>query len=352
MSDCLKYRNFKIWGIMDEVIHCEGNDPIEPQGESMLSPLVDLPEMGLPEMLKRIYRRSDTILARAADVIGAAAAMATGEESRFVVDLPEDILAGIRDGSIKLDRDKAGNLYAQIRKNGRYGDKFSIHEEVVDSGMSPAEVGAAAQMAAIRAQLEAVADTLSDIGQDVGYMIEGQRTDREALCDSGESLLLQASSAEDPMFKKMLAAQAIKSLSDGQKQLEKDFETNVAMLKEGFGRKGARSMVEKADACVASLHRDFAGIHRSASLVIATYFQLGEPRAMAEAVRSYGRFIESEIIPNRMLITEYDKDDSKLVGGVWEERATALSTVENMGRALASSKAVTLLLESGDCNEE
>ncbi|WP_251158234.1 hypothetical protein [Caniella muris] len=302
--------------------------------------------LDITTLLDRAGEQANRILSHVVDIVQPVLASSGDEDVRFVVDLPDKVKEALKDGRLKLDHDKEGRLYAQLRENGKYSKKFPIKEEVV-GGIDPAQVNAAAQMAVVKAQLEDISCTLSDIGEEVSLISEGQRTDREALCASGEAMMLQAAQTTSPEFKRLLVAQAVKSLSDGKTQIERDFETHVRALEAGFDGKGKKTRVQKIDECIETLHRDFAGIHQAASLMAAAYFQVGETGAMLEAVRSYGRFIERVVVPNQALLVSYDKGDTKLVGGVWESRAKALTDGAFGGRIRLSADSVMGLLEEG-----
>lgn len=320
----------------EEIRPLEGNESIQgPAGALDITTLLD-----------RAGEQADRILSRVVDVVQPVLASSGDEDVRFVVDMPDKVKEALKDGRLKLDRDKTGHLYAQLRENGKYSKKFPIREEVV-GGIDPAQVNAAAQMAVVKAQLEDISRTLSDIGEEVALISEGQRTDREALCASGEAMMLQAAETTSPEFKRLLIAQAIKSLSDGRIQIERDFETHIHALEAGFDGKGKKTRVQKIDECIETLHRDFAGVHQAASLMAAAYFQVGETGAMLEAVRSYGRFIERVVVPNQALLVSYDKGDTKLIGGVWESRAKALTGGTATGRIQLSADSVMGLLEEG-----
>lgn len=298
------------------------------------------------KLLDRAGEQANRILSRVVDAVQPVLAASGDEDVRYVVDVPERVKEALKDGRLKFDRDKEGRLYAQLRENGKYSKKFPIREEAVE-GIDLAQVNAAAQMAVIKAQLEDISRTLADIGEEVSLVSEGQRTNREALCDSGETIMLQAAETASPDFKRLLMAQAVKSLNDGRAQLERDFETHVRALKAGVDGKGHKSRVQKIDEHIELLHRGFAGIHEATSLMAAAYFQVGETGAMLEAVRSYGRFIERAIIPNQSLLMSYDKSDTKLVGGVWESRAKALTDGASAGQVRLSADSVMGFLEEG-----
>lgn len=298
------------------------------------------------DLLDAAGKQANQVLSRAVDVLQPILATSGDEDVRYVVDVPEKVKQALKEGRLKLDRDKEGHLYAQLRKDGKYSKKFPIREETA-RGLDPAEVNAAAQMAVVKAQLEDISRTLRDIGEEVSLISEGQRTDREALCTSGENMMLQAAETTNSDFKRLLMAQAIKSLNDGKTQIERDFETHIHALEEGFNGKGHKSRVQKIDEHIDVLHRDFASIYRATSLMAAAYFQVGETGAMLESVRSYGRFIEQVILPNQALLVSYDKNDTKLVGGIWESRAKALTAGVSLGRIRLSADSVMGFLEEG-----
>lgn len=321
-------------------------EEIQSYGPDGLDPVQGGP-LDLGHLLDKAGLQANRVLSRVADVIQPVLLADGGDDVRYVVDMPEKVRRALKNGNLKFDRDKRGRPYAQLRVDGKYGKKFPIKEEAVE-GVDPAQVAVAAQMAAVKEQLEDIARTLNDIGAEVSLVAEGQRTDREALCQSGEQIMLQAAASTDHSFKRLVMAQAIKSLNDGKAQLEKDFQTHVRTLEAGFDGKGGKTRVQKINETMDLLHRDFAGIHQATALMVAAYFQVGETGAMLEAVRSYGRFIEGTIVPNQGLIADYDKTDTKLVGGIWETRAKSLAGIQSVGGRALSADSVMGLLEEGD----
>lgn len=63
------------------------------------------------------------------------------EETEYVVNMSDEIKERISNGTIKLDKGKDGEIYAQLRDGkGHYSDKLSISEKLEENGISTKEV--------------------------------------------------------------------------------------------------------------------------------------------------------------------------------------------------------------------
>ena len=112
----------------------------------------------------------------AAVATGIAEDLGVGAEktTRYVVNMTDEVKDAIERGTIKLDRGKDGQLYAQIRDaDNRYGKKLSISEELSDQGVDTLEAMNALQLKAIQAQLAEMVEILDAISQDVEFVLQG-----------------------------------------------------------------------------------------------------------------------------------------------------------------------------------
>ena len=276
----------------------------------------------------------------------------TKQTSRYVVNMTEETKAAIADGRIKLDQDKDGRLFAQLRDaNNRYGNKFSISEELEYRGINTLDVVNAFQMRAIKQQLEQLAVVVDSISSDVKDVLQGQQNDRLGLFYSGKSLFLESQSVQDPMFKAMLSCQALKSLSDSSAQMIQQLQSDVNYLTSGNYQKSRGKRTEEISNRMLSINKCFEAIHKTALLKATVYYEHNELSAMLESIKEYGRFLEAVVLPNAPRLAEFDRVDNLLRGDIWEKRCELLGSVNEIQKQLSSGSVFYLAdtsLKRGD----
>lgn len=270
---------------------------------------------------------------------------------RYVVDTSKTVGEALQNGSIKFDTNKAGEMFAQIRRsNGEYGKRIPIREELVEHGIDPTDVVNAIQLQAIRQQLAEVTEALSSISEDITEVKRGQYNDRLGLYESGLTLYLEAQTIQNEQFRQIVSAQALKSLSDACEQIKLTMQSDSSYLLEGNYERKKRGRVEEIEARIASINKCFEAIHSSYVLKAAVYFDMGETDAMLGTFDEYGRFLESSVIPNASRLREFDSSDKLLKDGVWESRAKSITGIREMRNRLAG--ATTYYLEPRETTGE
>ncbi len=266
------------------------------------------------------------------------------EGMRYVVDITPEIQEQIDKGLMRLDYGKDGQIYAQLRDaNNHFGKKIPIKEELIERNVDPQELKVAMQMAAIQQQLDKIADTLDEISIGVADVIKGQQNDRLGLYYSGVNLLLEAREIQDEAMRKLVFAQALKSLSDATGQLTQAIQEDIRYLVDGqySKKKGRRDEIDRR---IASIDKCFDAIHRAAVLKAAVYYDIGETSALLLAVEEYARFINRAIAPHSRKLAEFDVSDKLLIGGKWESRVKALGGTAELRHMLNAG--TTLYLEA------
>lgn len=327
-------------------------------GESALG--VDVNDQ--PNSLRRIIAsrkdQTNSIIRKIGDATIAAGIVeniSTGksDETRFVVNITKETAEAIKQGVVKLDRDKDGNIYAQLRDGNHYGKKLSISEELVEQGVDPLDAVNALQLKAIQDKLEDIAEAIDAISEDVETVIRGQQNDRLGLFFSGQELLNEAQMVQDPMLKNLLTSQALKSLSDASAQMSLQLKSDVDYLVEGRYDKKKGKRDEEIAARMESINKCFEAVHRSSLLKATAYLDSGEIRAMLALVSDYGHFLEEVVVPNSAKLAEFDRKDNLLRGGKWSTRSCLLTGVEELKGQLAEGSSFYLEapIEEGGADE-
>lgn len=272
------------------------------------------------------------------------------KETRYVVNMSDGLKKAIDDGLIKLDTSKTGEIFAQIRDaSGHFGDKLSITKEVVAGGINPSDISHALQMKAIEEKLSEMIDMLDEIGRDVAEVIQGQQNDRIGLYNSGLTLYLESRGIQDITFRSLVAAQALKTLSDGNEQILQELRSNMQYLLEGRYKKVKGHSAEDIQEKMSNINRCFDIVHRSYLLKAALFYERNEISAMLSVFDEYVKFLQREIMPYAPQLTELDKKDVLLQNGRWEGRAKLFSELGEMKDRLASNQVFSIGEEAVSC---
>lgn len=280
------------------------------------------------------------------DVAGVVHKAATGKElkasmkkeTRYVVDMSEDLKNAIDSGAVKLDYNKAGEMFAQIRDSGgHYGIKLPIKKELLAAGIDPAAVAQALQLKAIENKLNLMLDALDEIGQDVSIVIQGQQNDRIGLYNSGLNLYIESTNIANPQLRALVSSQSLKSLSDGTEQLVQEIQGHIHYLLGNQHKRKKGNSTEDIQEKMNQINKCFGVIHKSYLLRASIYYSNSEIPAMLTVLDEYGRFLEREIAPNAPLLAEFDKNDTLLQNGKWEQRGQLLQSIGNVKKQLAET---------------
>lgn len=80
------------------------------------------------------------------------------------------------------------------------------------------------------------------------------------------------------------------------------------------------------------------------------YYAHNEIPAMLSVLDEYGRFLEREIAPNAQRLAEFDRSDTLLQNGKWEQRGQLLQSIGNAKRQL--TEATVYLLGTEGVNDD
>ena len=236
-------------------------------------------------------------------------------------------------GLLRFDKDKNGNMYAQLRdEKNHYGKKLNIKEQVNEKDLI-----IASQLNVIKDVLDDIVDTLENIEENISHILMEFHNDRVGLYYSGLSLYLEALQVNDASLRKELIAQSLKSLNDSQAQIIQEFKSDIAFLRSPqfnkIKRKKHDCLVEKMQ----NIHVCFQTINRIITLKAMIYFDNNQFNSMLMVCNEYQRFIKAIIKPNLGFLIECDPRDDKLINGTWSKRANALldyKEIQNKLRAI------------------
>lgn len=308
-------------------------------------------EKGLRGVFAYQQRQTGQIISKIADIVSSLAfgdrtANGMKKDVRYIVDMNDQVKAGLDSGQFRLDCSREGEIFAQLRDaNGRFGKKLPIKEEIICAGINPLEVSTILQMKAIEAKLGEIIDTLADISQDVAEVIQGQQNDRIGLYNSGLNLYREAHSIKDNIFRTFIYSQAMKSLSDSCEQIRLSLHEDISYLIKGRFREKKGKSSEEIQKRMARINRSYDLLHRCYLLKASIYYERGELSAMLSVFNEYGKFLKTEIIPHIPKLRELDYSDVLLQGGKWEKRAQMLNTINVIRKQLISTNTYYLGIE-------
>ena len=249
---------------------------------------------------------------------------AASEEVHYAVVMNDKIKDGINDGTIKLDTSKDGKIFAQIRKNGKYGEKLEIHEELKNEGLTELQVQTFLQNQMITEALLTIIDTMQDIQEAIADIKHGQINDRIGLYYSGLNLYAESKAIQNNVLRQSLLSQSLKALNDSISQMTQSFRDAIQYLLDKRYENQKKKRISLIDEKMTEINYYFIMIYKAQVLKSFVYYESNEIDAALLCYSEYGRFIKNMVIPNEALLREYDKNDIYLKDGIWEKRANSL----------------------------
>lgn len=279
----------------------------------------------------------------------AEASKTLNKETKYVVDMSDELIKAITRGEIKLAETKEGKLCAQlVNNNGKFGSKLGIKREDYICEMDPAKVSDALQMAALQTQIEKMSEQIVSIDQNVKDVLQGQQNDRIGLYYSGLSLYIEAQNVVDENLKKALLVQALRSLAESTFQLSLNMKSDIKYLidKEYNSEKGKK--VKLIDKKMSSINKGFEFVHQASILRAAIYCEQGEIKAMMKVLSEYSKYISTTIANNANLLSQLDVEDKGGMEGLWSSRAKLSLDISELQDKLINKDKIFWIEKEGE----
>ncbi len=303
--------------------------------------------MDLETAIEANEKRSNTVMDAVRNAVKKAASEQNREEDRtlYVVDMDESIKDAMESGDFKLDTNSSGEMFAQLRdKDGHFGKRLPIKEELIEQGISVEAAELALQMDVVRDQLKNIIVALNAIEGKVTEVLQGQQNDRLGLFYSGLSLYMEAGSIHDKNLRQLVISQSLKALSDANSQMIQELRTSVEFLV-GEKYKKAKKITEKIDEHLAIIHQCYDVVYRSSFLKATIYYENEEIQAMLTAINEYGRFVERMIIPYAGKLSELDRNNQFIEKGTWGRIGQTLEGCQELKKQITQNHTYYLSLK-------
>ena len=261
------------------------------------------------------------------------------DDPKLVVNLTDEMKEQYKKGTLCLDKDKEGNMYAQLRNNNKFGKKLTIKEDETK------DLTIAAQLESIKDVLIEIVDSLENIEKSINIVLTGLHNDRVGLYYSGISIYLEALQASDFNLKNQLIAQSLKSLNDSQAQLIQEFKSDIAFLHSSEYKNIKRHKHDCLMEKMTSINESYKIINRIITIKAMIYFDNNQFSSMMMVCKEYQRFIESIIKPNKDFLIECDPRNDSLLNGIWNRRANTSIQLKEIQNKLNNTEHLSIKLE-------
>lgn len=258
------------------------------------------------------------------------------DKIRIVVDASEETLKDIHEGRIKLVEEN-GNLYAQLKKNGRYSSKLPVKEELYNDGWNSEQVATAMQLKSIQESLLIVSKQLKIIDERVQEVVSGQQNDRMGIYYSGVALYIESTCVADTEMRKSLVTQALRALTETIFQMTFVIQSDIKYLSNREFDKQKKIRTEIIKEKMDRINQSFSIIHQASILKAGIYCQEEELLAASAVLEEYSRFINGTIANNAELLSQCDIMDRGSEIGVWRSRTQLELDVSKLTEKLKTS---------------
>lgn len=246
----------------------------------------------------------------------------TKDSVQFIVEMNEAQKKAVEMGLARLDCDKNGKLFAQLRlSNGQFSEKLEIREEHLCTGVDSLQIAEAVQMIALQEQIKQVSEQLNIIDSHIHDVLQGLQNDRIGLYYSGVSIFIESRNIRDENLRNSLTAQSLSLLSEAYFQLSLKLKSDVQYLVNKEYRSDKGNSVKLIEERMKEIDKEFAIIHQSALLRAGIYCYRNELSAMSAVLNDYSAFINNVIAPNSDLLIELDVRDKGTENGIWNTRS-------------------------------
>lgn len=303
--------------------------------------------------------QADNVLNAFADfVAGALGAKdlkdSTKKDFKLVVDLTDEQKQQYLKGELKLVKKASGEFVAMVRGDkGRFKELLAVSPEMAAAGVDPVTLATAIQIKRIEEQLEDIMDEMNKIGCNVKDVLRGQQNDRLSLFYSGMNLLMEADNTQNEVFRKMLFSQAIGAVNESTAKLNREMQDALEYLKE---KKYLDSKKDERDDLIEekikAINQCFDIINKGALAKSCIYYANNEVQAMLTALGEYELFLEKTIVPNAIMLNEYDNNVKYFSEGTWGKGEQILKGLKTTKQQIMNGNEFYLgFMESGEVND-
>lgn len=272
--------------------------------------------------------------------VGALRKSIKNPEIKYVLDLTSSQAKDIANGAVKLTKNKNGQIFAQYSNNGRFGSKIPIRQEKVDGILNGPDLFNQMQYQAVLQEIENIKDLLANILVTNQKILVSLHDDRSARIEMGKFSLKEAESLSGGGLKYQLMANGLAELGLGISQLQKEIVRNVEFLVGKEYPEARRKKTQEINQKMDEIRTSLILIHTAYSEKFHLYGNLGESDAQLEVVSQYSKFLNNEIIPYSITLSEMDPDVHFFADSPWVNLAERMKSIEYFNSQLDNEKTV------------
>ena len=256
---------------------------------------------------------------------------AAKEEHVLVAKMSPYIKKLIREGRLKLQLDKQGEIMAILRSTER--NEWVKQLRLEDMSFAP-NVTQSLNHLTNMAMMAQILNEIESVGESVRRVHEELQGDRIALAESAWEKLLQARRMESPALREMATISAIHAATDAKRMLMRGFERSRRFVEQNSGKGELQMLAEfgrKKDlnSMAEDAFQDLVALTNVVRAECEGYAMLEEYENAARSLESFEGFIKQNKLDDRNTLLV-------LNGALKEKRVTAVEEFSSIAKNIES----------------
>ena len=256
---------------------------------------------------------------------------AAKEERVLVAKMSPYIKKLIREGRLKLQLDKQGEIMAILRSTEK--NEWVKQLRLEDMSFAP-NVTQSLNHLTNMAMMAQILNEIESVGESVRRVHEELQGDRIALAESAWEKLLQARRMESPALREMATVSAIHAATDAKRMLMRGFERSRRFVEQNSGKGELQMLAEfgrKKDlnSMAEDAFQDLVALTNVVRAECEGYAMLEEYENAAKSLESFEGFIKQNKLDDRNTLLV-------LNGALKEKRVTAVKEFSSIAKNIES----------------
>lgn len=252
---------------------------------------------------------------------------AAKEEHVLVAKMPPYIKKLIREGRLKLQLDKQGEIMAILRSTEK--NEWVRQLRLEDMSFAPNVTQSLNHLTNV-AMMAQILNEIESVGESVRRVHEELQGDRIALAESAWEKLLQARRMESPALRELATISAIHAATDAKRMLMRGFERSRRFVEQNSGKGELQMLAEfgrKKDlnSMAEDAFQDLVALTNVVRAECEGYAMLEEYENAARSLESFEGFIKQNKLDDRNTLLV-------LNGALKEKRVTAVEEFSSIAK--------------------